>query len=572
MGKDGKFLSRSVIVWALAIFAYFLSIIIAIILTPNAMTLTGYAIDRSQLTIIDGDTSENFSAFPDLQNTVPVSRQHFPRQKSIDRRIHAQFDEAWPVNGPRRLYIPSGGSEIEVWVNGIFLSQSEPVSLFAPGFGNSWLRTDIPRSVLTPGPNRLDIFIRRDDARSGVSDIYIGPRSEILRIEQQQQRWMRSMPGLHLSAGTLIIIISLLGLIYGPQKGTYLISGCLGSVMVIQASLSAVTMRPEFVETTLYMRFFLPFSILLLTLLLQIYDRLIWRGLNPIKVVLYGFALTGPILSLFCLVAPVSLPGHLLLATLSLFTPLPLLIIGLGLNIWHDLSQHRTRLEALSGTVSKQAEELDEKSEQINLALRNKAVMEERQRFTRDIHDGIGGQLLSLLLRVRTDRVSKEEIANELQAGLDDLRLVVDSLDHTGDNLSAAMTTFKARARNQLSAVDINLTWEQSDELDVEFPNPRGTLHVFRFMQEAVTNIVKHSGASQVLIAVTQSSTSDPMTIYLADNGTGFDPASPSGGRGMKNLKSRATQLGAELEFGEGIGGKGTGISLEIPNRPKRSI
>ena len=572
MEETGSKISHPWAVWGLALLAYFISIAIAVVLAPNTFTISSELIPSSAIQVFEEEAPETATEYPTIENSRALSQQHSPRQENNLRRFHTQFAAPESVSEPPRLYIPSGGSQMTAFVNGIKLADSEPVEIFAPGFGNSWLRSDIPRWMLVPGANRLDIYVYRDDARSGIGDLYLGSSSQIKNIEAQQVRWMRALPALHLSVGTMIIIISLLGLIYARQKGAYLITGCMGCILVIQASFSPITLQPEFIDSALAFRFFMPFTIALLILLLQIYDRRIWTGLNPIKVGLYGFALTGPFISLASMVLPFSLPSPMLIATLALFTPLPLLVVGSGLNIWHDLTSHKTRLEAMSGTISQQAEELDEKSELINQTLRNKAVLEERQRFTRDIHDGIGGQLLSLLLRVRTNRVGPEEIANELQAGLDDLRLVVDSLDHTGDNLSAALTTFKARAYNQLASANINLNWEQSETLDVEFPNPRGTLHLFRFMQEAMTNMIKHSGASQALFQLMQDGPQSPLKIFIADNGTGMDTSEKSAGRGIGNLKSRAVQLGGSLEFGEGIETKGTGISLTLPHRPVQAL
>ena len=75
--------------------------------------------------------------------------------------------------------------------------------------------------------------------------------------------------------------------------------------------------------------------------------------------------------------------------------------------------------------------------------MQDQAILEERQRFTRDIHDGIGGQLVSLLLRARRGKLGKNEMIQEIQSGINDLRLIVDSMDHVGDDLSSALVSSK---------------------------------------------------------------------------------------------------------------------------------
>ena len=548
---------------------YVAALLLTLFMIPHFMSISQYRIPPSQISIVGENPGVIPQPFIAGENTTKMLAQHRPRQTET-RRFHFSFDENDPVSGPRQIYIPTGGSEMRAFINGIPLPISEPNRFFAPGFGRSWIHSDIERWMLLPGKNSLDLHVHRDDARSGIPEVYFGPSKTVGAVADQQKRWMKRLPNIVLLVGTFIMIISVLGLIYASSKRSYLVSGCLGCLLVMQAGMSQITGYPGIDNADLAMRFFFPFCIVLLILLLQIYDRDHWEGLSASKIALYGFALTGPFLALAQLILPFAFPASIYFATLALLTPMPLLAAGSALNIVQDLKIHRTKLEALSEKVSEQAEELDEQSQLIAKAMRTKAVLEERQRFTRDIHDGIGGQLLSLLLRVRTGSIPKEEIAREIQAGLDDLRLVVDSMDHTGDNLEAALTTFKIRAINQLQAARVKLDWDQSEAIHITFPNTRGTLHLFRFMQEAITNIIKHSEATRAQISLNQPAEFAPLTVTIADNGVGFSPEKEqtSSGRGMRNLETRATHLGGTLTFESGLEGKGTGLRLVIPDHP----
>ena len=238
-----------------------------------------------------------------------------------------------------------------------------------------------------------------------------------------------------------------------------------------------------------------------------------------------------------------------------------------------DLKAHNSKLENLKAKLSEQAEELDEQGQALSQEIKSRAVLEERQRFTRDIHDGIGGQLLSLLLRVRTGKLDSGEIAEEIQGGLNDLRLVVDSMDHTGDNLTAALTTFRSRANAQLNAADINLNWIQSDKIYVQFRSTRAILHIYRFLQESLSNIVRHADAENVTVSLLQENPEQPFVIRILDDGIGMAEAGENNmgaghigaGKGLENLRLRAQRLGGTMEFTEGLNGKGTGVELTIP-------
>jgi len=198
--------------------------------------------------------------------------------------------------------------------------------------------------------------------------------------------------------------------------------------------------------------------------------------------------------------------------------------------------------------------------------MRQRALMEERQRFTRDIHDGIGGKLLSLLLGVRTGELDRQNIAEEVQSSIRDLRLVVDSIDQMGEDLDTVLETFRARAIPQLKVAGVTLNWEQPDRIIGSLKRNRGhTLHLYRLMQEALTNVVKHAQAKTVDILISQT---DPnqLDIIIQDNGIGLrDTHKETTGKGLTNLKERAQSIGAKINIGSREDISGTFIALKIP-------
>ncbi len=142
--------------------------------------------------------------------------------------------------------------------------------------------------------------------------------------------------------------------------------------------------------------------------------------------------------------------------------------------------------------------QLDFQSKKLEQEAQARAILQERQRLVRDMHDGIGGTLASLIVRVRLGKSSKEETENELQSGLTDLRLIVDSLDHVGQDLDMVMHMFKDRIEPQIEASNMELLWEYDSQLNALAMDAESTLHVFRFLQEAVTNAIRHSEAQTI--------------------------------------------------------------------------
>ena len=551
-----------------AIIIYLIGVIAVFLITPQSLGLAKYKLPSSDVYLMPADLQivpNRFAANPTTRKMNSQFNRHSPDAK----RFHSKFEEDWPIAGPRTIYIPSAGGETRVFINGAPIPVSDTMTLYAPGFGTDWVAYDMPRWQLVPGTNRLDVHLQSDPIRAGIREIFIAPRDKARQVIGGQSSWMEWLPVLAATLSVIVILLSLGGLAIGRDRLRYLIAGCLGGVILFQAAMSFLSPVEPFTRLGHSMRFILPAIILGLLIILWRRDRQSWRGPAGLKAALYSLALTGPVLSLAAMLLPILVPHPLQTASFALAGPLLLLIPKNALDFRADLGLRRSRLEKLRAKVSEQAEALDEKSQVIAREMQKRAVLEERQRFTRDIHDGIGGQLLSLLLRVRTGKVKPTRIAEEIQQGLNDLRLVVDSMDHTGDDLNAALATFRMRAESQLKAADIHFAWQQSEEIFARFSTTRGTLILYRFMQEALTNIVRHANAAHVKISITQISEDDPLIIRIADDGIGLTPQAKNGaGKGLKNLRARADSLKADLNFHEGLDGQGLTVELIIPSTP----
>jgi signal transduction histidine kinase len=191
------------------------------------------------------------------------------------------------------------------------------------------------------------------------------------------------------------------------------------------------------------------------------------------------------------------------------------------------------------------------------------AVQGERSRIMRDLHDGLGSQLMSIMLSARVGIAEPAAVAEGLQSVIDEMRLMVDSMDSVGESLSAALATFKARVQPRIEATGLAFDWQEDPAVAAiaEF-GPRDVLQIFRVLQEAVTNALKHSGCST--IAVRAICEAGALVLTVEDDGKGIT-ATGKAGRGLSNMQLRAASVQGQVAITPGTDGRGTRIRLSLP-------
>ena len=231
----------------------------------------------------------------------------------------------------------------------------------------------------------------------------------------------------------------------------------------------------------------------------------------------------------------------------------------------------QTRL-GLSRIIREQEARLAEQQAALEREIAERAILEERERFSKDIHDGVGGSLVSLLMRARTGGLKDEDLAQGLERALEDLRLMIDALDHARASLPAAFSTFQTRIAPAFAAAGIALHWNQDDLGAFALKDPRSLLHVFRILQEACTNVIRHSGAKNAAVRIAWSRESGALDVAVEDDGRGGGPAMRGGGKGLANMKSRAEEIGGRLSAGPRADGAGWRVVLSLPGASAGAI
>ncbi|WP_376967652.1 ATP-binding protein (plasmid) [Azospirillum sp. A26] len=188
------------------------------------------------------------------------------------------------------------------------------------------------------------------------------------------------------------------------------------------------------------------------------------------------------------------------------------------------------------------------------------ALEAERSRLTRDLHDGIAGQLVSMVALSRRTDTKVRDFGTAAHRALVDLRLVIASMAEVGDDPGMMLANFRDHIQPQLRTLGIALDWQMHALPEGAGWSSSTALELFRLLQEATMNAAKHSGADRVTIEIRP--TDDGVRVVVADKGCGGAADRP-GGYGLANMRRRARAIGARLDIVSGP--HGTDIILDLP-------
>ncbi len=246
----------------------------------------------------------------------------------------------------------------------------------------------------------------------------------------------------------------------------------------------------------------------------------------------------------------------------------PFLIVGLAAaflsrNVRLFRSSAQINRE-LSGQLAERSKELEEMYARERVLVKSQAHAEERRRIMRDMHDGLGSQLISMLMMARRGKGKPEEFEQGLQQVIDEMRLMIDSMDSVGESLDSALATFNRRLMSRLKDAGFSSRWHRDEDLPRLDMSPGAILQVFRIMQEAVTNALKHSHGHTIDVSIMRAPDPDyALRIVVADNGKGISTKRrTSQTRGLHNMESRARSIDAN--FSVNTGKEGTQVLLDL--------
>lgn len=200
------------------------------------------------------------------------------------------------------------------------------------------------------------------------------------------------------------------------------------------------------------------------------------------------------------------------------------------------------------------------------LALRQ-SLQQERQRIARDLHDHIGAYATVVMsgaehligdsspLKFRTHAANIAENARNIMTSLHETIWVLDNEAITITDFSDRFKLYAKKACRHAKCV--KLMFHENLPVDLTL-GPAESLNLFRIMQEALQNALKHADARNITITLDSSAA---LFVSVMDDGGGFDPDAPQEGNGLGNMHHRAKESGYVLRVLSGL--QGTNISLQ---------
>jgi PAS domain S-box-containing protein len=253
-----------------------------------------------------------------------------------------------------------------------------------------------------------------------------------------------------------------------------------------------------------------------------------------------------------------------------------LLPVHLSLNRFPGYKGHALGMVItdLSEQKRKQADEIKQAEVTRRLLLEHmlSAQEEERRRIARELHDEAGQLLTSLLVGLRTLEDSRKLTEVKTQ-GLRLRKITAQALDEVGrlarglhptvlddHGLGVALSRYVAEY-TKTHKISVVLKLDEPDSSNLPSAVQIG---LYRIVQEALTNVARHSGAKTVRIEFARSATA--LEVVIGDDGCGFDAkavAISSHRLGIQSMKERAAMLGGTVSFASR--GRGTKILVRIP-------
>jgi two-component system sensor histidine kinase UhpB len=314
------------------------------------------------------------------------------------------------------------------------------------------------------------------------------------------------------------------------------------------------------------------------------YPRLFWRI----------FTANAAVLALACAAVAVLLaPEGLALEELAIFLAAVAIMVAVNLVVTRRLVAPLDELVALMRRVDllapgervkvrgrpSEATELaqtfndmldrleDERADSARRAL--DAQEAERLRVAQELHDEIGQNLTAALLQLgRIGKQAPEDLRGEIseaaetvRENLDDLRRIAQRLrppeiDELG--LVSALAHFSDRLGKRAG-----LRIERRFDRELPVLGHDEELVIYRVAQEALTNVVRHAGASRAELALERAP--DRLILRVRDDGRGLGDAASGGNGGIRGMRERAALIRAVLQIGPPADGTGTEVVLHVP-------
>ena len=195
---------------------------------------------------------------------------------------------------------------------------------------------------------------------------------------------------------------------------------------------------------------------------------------------------------------------------------------------------------------------------------------QEKKRISEELHDGILGRLFgtrlsldSLNMLQTNDAIKNREIyIGELKTIEDEIRKISHDLNSDFVVGSSFMDIVKSLIETQTKAYQLKYSFKEDNDIDWDNISNKTKIHVYRMLQETMQNIYKHANANHIKISFKLKN--NVILLSVEDDGSGFNVVKAKKGIGIKNINSRAKEIGGKVSIDSKVD-SGTKISIELP-------
>lgn len=246
-----------------------------------------------------------------------------------------------------------------------------------------------------------------------------------------------------------------------------------------------------------------------------------------------------------------------------------LVLMTLGLLATRDIRRRESFTADLASQIDERTAELRDLSRHMS-----RVAEAEKYSLARELHDELGGVLVAMRMDISQIRkrlgnadypelkTHWERVEQALASGLELKRRVIEELRPTLLDNMGLFTALRWLATQRSEQAQIKLELFGLEE-DIDLP-PETAIAVFRTVQEAIANTLKHSGATRLSVHAEVSA--EHLTVSVADDGRGLPPDAErrSGAHGLKQMRFRMESVGGTLRF-TSYEARGTTIQLTVP-------
>jgi PAS domain S-box-containing protein len=194
----------------------------------------------------------------------------------------------------------------------------------------------------------------------------------------------------------------------------------------------------------------------------------------------------------------------------------------------------------------------------------------ERERLSRELHDGLGQELIAIKLKLESTVEHADEktqkiigdLRNEFNRTIDEIRRMSNDLMPSGLQEFGLANAIRKLCNNISDNSDITTTVEVDNF--PENPDNKITMYLYRIVQEAINNSVKHAEASEICVKLSADAQFVCLTVHDNGKGFNFDNDHNFSGNGLYNMRERVNMLKGKIKINTAPG-KGTEIDIQIP-------